>query len=102
MDEDYDIYGGAPWSAYHDDVDDAYWQEHDREVATPGFSDLADADRRFFEQQERAAEQEAYEADLERQKDEDRRLEEAYWYEQQLREDETLNGLGDFDGGTDA
>lgn len=32
MDEDYDIYGGAPWSAYHDDVDP--WEaEYDRRAA---------------------------------------------------------------------
>lgn len=120
MDEDYDIYGGAPWSAYHDDVDpyeleaerraeeqahleaeayadaeeelrltaaeveqyeraaqeseDSYWQEHDREVATPGFGILADADARFFDNQER-------------------------WASFHEMQDEYQHGLGEIDGG---
>jgi hypothetical protein len=74
MDEDYDIYGGASWSAYHDDVDpyEAEWE------------------RRAEEQAHLKAEAYA----------EDQYLIDKYDPEWQ-RQDETLHGLGDFDAGED-
>lgn len=52
MDEDYDIYGGAPWSAYHDDIDP--WEaEYERRAEQAAEAEYI------------SAENEAYEAELE-------------------------------------
>lgn len=57
MDEDYDIYGGAPWSAYHDDIDP--WEaEYERRAEQAAEAEAeAEQARRAEAEQARVAEE---------------------------------------------
>lgn len=88
MDEDYDVYGGAPWSAYHDDVD-PFEAEYERRAE----------ERAHYDSEPSAEEAEQIIAEM---RHADARFFEQVAYNPYENSDETLHGLGDFDGGTDA
>jgi hypothetical protein len=82
MDEDYDIYGGAPWSAYHDEIDPYEYEESRRaaELESPNpdeaeqiLAEMRYSDEQFFNNQDR-------------------------WDAFHQQQDELLNGLGDGSG----